>query len=101
MLPLGTKVKELVMLLAEIDSNRTVEMVMTTMIRELVAEEHSELPESDEVEKYVSGLPNMIHGSLMAFKPKTRQEAIEFVTELMDQKICTLADCQAENKRKF
>ncbi|GKB34574.1 putative reverse transcriptase domain-containing protein, partial [Tanacetum coccineum] len=34
--------------------------------------------ESDEVEKYVSGLPNMIHGSLMAFKPKTRQEAIEF-----------------------
>ncbi|GJW71518.1 putative reverse transcriptase domain-containing protein [Tanacetum coccineum] len=29
------------------------------------------------------------------------EDAIEFATELMDQKICTLAKCQAENKRKF
>nr|GEU41318.1 putative reverse transcriptase domain-containing protein [Tanacetum cinerariifolium] len=43
--------------------------------------------ESDEVEKYVSGLPNMIQGSVMASKPKTMQDAIEFATELMDQKI--------------
>ncbi|GJV45187.1 putative reverse transcriptase domain-containing protein [Tanacetum coccineum] len=59
------------------------------------------LKESDEVEKYVGGLPNMIQGSVMASKPKTMQDAIEFVTELMDKKIRTLADCQAENKRKF
>ncbi|GKB64382.1 putative reverse transcriptase domain-containing protein [Tanacetum coccineum] len=57
--------------------------------------------ESDEVEKYVGGLPDMIHGSVKASKPKTMQEAIEFETELMDQKILTLAEHQAEKKRKF
>nr|GEV43541.1 reverse transcriptase domain-containing protein [Tanacetum cinerariifolium] len=44
--------------------------------------------ESEEVEKYVGGLSDMIHGSVMASKPKTMQDAIEFATELMDQKIC-------------
>ncbi|GJU89405.1 reverse transcriptase domain-containing protein [Tanacetum coccineum] len=43
--------------------------------------------ESDEEEKYVGGLPDMIQGSVMASKPKTMQDAIEFTTELMDQKI--------------
>ncbi|GJZ33708.1 putative reverse transcriptase domain-containing protein [Tanacetum coccineum] len=57
--------------------------------------------ESDEVEKYVGGFPDMIQGSVMASKPKTMQDAIEFATELMDQKICSLADRQAENKRKL
>ncbi|GJY80808.1 putative reverse transcriptase domain-containing protein [Tanacetum coccineum] len=57
--------------------------------------------ESDEVERYVGGLPDMIHGSVKASKPKTMQEAIEFATELMDQKIITLTECQAEKKRKF
>ncbi|GJX08703.1 hypothetical protein Tco_0196635 [Tanacetum coccineum] len=33
--------------------------------------------ESDKVEKYVGGLPDMIHGSVMATKPKTMQDAIE------------------------
>ncbi|GJW76812.1 putative reverse transcriptase domain-containing protein [Tanacetum coccineum] len=57
--------------------------------------------ESDKVEKYVGGLPNMIHGSVMATKPKTMQDAIEFATELMDKKISTFAERQAENKRKL
>ncbi|GKF00402.1 putative reverse transcriptase domain-containing protein [Tanacetum coccineum] len=57
--------------------------------------------ESDEVEKYVGGLPDMIHRSVMASNPKTMQDAIEFATELMDKKISTLAERQAENKRKF
>ncbi|GJS92701.1 reverse transcriptase domain-containing protein [Tanacetum coccineum] len=57
--------------------------------------------ESDEIEKYVGGLPDMIHGSVMASKPKTMQDAIEFETELMDKKISTLAERQAENKRKL
>nr|GEV57971.1 putative reverse transcriptase domain-containing protein [Tanacetum cinerariifolium] len=35
------------------------------------------LEESDEVEKYVGGLPDMIQGSVMASKPKTMQEAID------------------------
>ncbi|GJS09333.1 RNA-directed DNA polymerase, eukaryota [Tanacetum coccineum] len=56
---------------------------------------------SDKIEKYVGGLPDMIHGSVMASKPKIMQDAIEFATELMDKKICTLAKRQAENKRKF
>ncbi|GJX24895.1 putative reverse transcriptase domain-containing protein [Tanacetum coccineum] len=46
------------------------------------------LEESDVIEKYVGGLPDMIHGSVMASEPKTMQDAIEFATELMDQKIC-------------
>nr|GEW37783.1 reverse transcriptase domain-containing protein [Tanacetum cinerariifolium] len=57
--------------------------------------------ESDEVEKYVGGLPDMIQGSVMASKLKTMQDTIEFATELMDQKIRTLAERQAKNKRKF
>ncbi|GKA01381.1 hypothetical protein Tco_0674046 [Tanacetum coccineum] len=42
----------------------------------------------------------MIHGMVMASKPKTRLDAIEFATKLMDKKISTLVECQAENKRK-
>ncbi|GJV57903.1 putative reverse transcriptase domain-containing protein [Tanacetum coccineum] len=57
--------------------------------------------ESDVVEKYVGGLPDMIHGSVKESKPKIMQEAIEFATELMDKKILTITECQAENKRKF
>ncbi|GKE22930.1 reverse transcriptase domain-containing protein, partial [Tanacetum coccineum] len=57
--------------------------------------------ESDEIEKYVGGLPNMIYGSVMASKPKTMQDAIEFATELMDKKIITLTERQAKNERKL
>ncbi|GJY15420.1 reverse transcriptase domain-containing protein [Tanacetum coccineum] len=57
--------------------------------------------EFDEVEKYDGGLPDMIHGSVMTSKPKIMQDAIKFETELMDQKIRTIAERQAENKRKF
>ncbi|GKE30720.1 putative reverse transcriptase domain-containing protein, partial [Tanacetum coccineum] len=57
--------------------------------------------ESNVVEKYFSGLPDMIHGSVKASKPKTMQEAIEFSIELMDKKILTITERQAENKRKF
>ncbi|GKB67108.1 putative reverse transcriptase domain-containing protein [Tanacetum coccineum] len=57
--------------------------------------------ELDEVEKYVGGLPDMIQGSVMASKPKTMQDTIEFATELMDHKIRSLANNQAKNKRKL
>ncbi|GJS12531.1 putative reverse transcriptase domain-containing protein [Tanacetum coccineum] len=57
--------------------------------------------ESDKIEKYVAGLPDMIHGSVMASKPKTMQDAIEFAIELMDKKISTFAERQADNKIKF
>ncbi|GKE75126.1 reverse transcriptase domain-containing protein [Tanacetum coccineum] len=57
--------------------------------------------ESDQVEKYVGGLPDMIQGSVMTSKPKTMQEAIEIANDLMDQKVCAYAERQAKNKRKF
>nr|GEU59831.1 putative reverse transcriptase domain-containing protein [Tanacetum cinerariifolium] len=57
--------------------------------------------ESDKIERYISGLPDMIHGSVMSFKPMTMQDAIEFTTKLVDKKISTFAERQAENKRKF
>ncbi|GJW59062.1 reverse transcriptase domain-containing protein [Tanacetum coccineum] len=54
--------------------------------------------ESDKIERYVGGLPNMIYGSVVASKPKTMQEAIEIATKLMDKKICTFVEHQTENK---
>ncbi|GJR68338.1 putative reverse transcriptase domain-containing protein [Tanacetum coccineum] len=57
--------------------------------------------ESDKIEKYVGGLPDMIHGSVVASKPKTMQDEIEIVTELMDKKIRTFAERQTKSKRKF
>ncbi|GKF08446.1 hypothetical protein Tco_0042670, partial [Tanacetum coccineum] len=57
--------------------------------------------ESDKIERYVGGLPDMIHGNIVASKPRTMQEAIEMATELMDKRVSTIAERQAENKRKF
>ncbi|GJZ98980.1 reverse transcriptase domain-containing protein, partial [Tanacetum coccineum] len=48
--------------------------------------------ESDKIKRYVSGLPDMIHGSVMESKPKTMQDAIKFATELMDKKIRTFTE---------
>nr|GEV78822.1 reverse transcriptase domain-containing protein [Tanacetum cinerariifolium] len=59
------------------------------------------LEESDKIKRYVGGLPNMIHESVMASKPKIMQDAIEFATEWMDKKISTLAKRQAKNKRRL
>ncbi|GKE13272.1 retrovirus-related pol polyprotein from transposon 17.6 [Tanacetum coccineum] len=55
--------------------------------------------ESDEVEKYVGGLPDMIQGNVMAARPKTMQEAIELANDLMDRTIRTFTERQAESKR--
>ncbi|GJR13453.1 hypothetical protein Tco_0796105 [Tanacetum coccineum] len=59
------------------------------------------LEESDKIEKYVGGLPDMIHGSVVASKPKTMQDAVEIITELMDKKFRTFSECQTESKWKF
>nr|GEZ82671.1 putative reverse transcriptase domain-containing protein [Tanacetum cinerariifolium] len=55
--------------------------------------------ESDKIEKYIGGLPDMIHRSVVASKPKTMQEAIEIATELMDKKIRTFAEPSGEKKQ--
>ncbi|GJQ98884.1 putative reverse transcriptase domain-containing protein [Tanacetum coccineum] len=57
--------------------------------------------ESDKIERYVGGLPDMIHGNIIASKPKTMQEAAKMATELMDKRVSTIAERQAENKRRF
>nr|GFA91499.1 hypothetical protein [Tanacetum cinerariifolium] len=57
--------------------------------------------ESNKIEKYIGGLPDMIHGSVVASKPKTMQEAVEIATELMDKKIRTFVECETASKRKF
>ncbi|GKC99950.1 hypothetical protein Tco_1170225, partial [Tanacetum coccineum] len=40
-------------------------------------------------------------GSVMASKTKTMQDAIEFANDLMDQKILTFVERQAEKKRRL
>nr|GFC73706.1 reverse transcriptase domain-containing protein [Tanacetum cinerariifolium] len=57
--------------------------------------------EADKIEKCVGGLPDMIHRSVVASKPKTMQEAIEIATELMDKKVRTFAERETASKRKF
>ncbi|GJZ51180.1 putative reverse transcriptase domain-containing protein [Tanacetum coccineum] len=57
--------------------------------------------ESNKIEKYVGGLPDMIYGSVVASKPKTMQEATKMAIEVMDKRIRTFADRQTESKRKF
>ncbi|GJW75202.1 putative reverse transcriptase domain-containing protein [Tanacetum coccineum] len=57
---------------------------------------HDAAYESHKIEKYVGGLPDMIHGSVVASKPKTMQEVVEIATELMDKKIRTFAERQTE-----
>nr|GFB98702.1 hypothetical protein [Tanacetum cinerariifolium] len=57
--------------------------------------------EADKIEKYVGGLPDMIHGNVVASKPKTMQKAIEISTELMDKKIRTFAEHETTSKREF
>nr|GFA15334.1 putative reverse transcriptase domain-containing protein [Tanacetum cinerariifolium] len=53
--------------------------------------------ESDRVEKYIGGLPDTIHDSVKAARPKTMQEAIKFATELLDKRIRDVV----EKKWKF
>nr|GEV96703.1 hypothetical protein [Tanacetum cinerariifolium] len=48
--------------------------------------------ESAKVERYIDGLPDMIHGSVKASKPQSMHEAIEFATEMMDKKMLTHAE---------
>nr|GEZ30689.1 reverse transcriptase domain-containing protein [Tanacetum cinerariifolium] len=57
--------------------------------------------ESDKIEMYVGGLPEMIRGNVMSYEPKSMQKAIEFANDQMDQKLIGIADRQANNKRKF
>nr|GEW31655.1 putative reverse transcriptase domain-containing protein [Tanacetum cinerariifolium] len=54
----------------------------------------------NDVDKYISGLPDNIHRNIMSARPKTLDETIELANGLMDQKLRTYAERQNENKRK-
>ncbi|GJY68369.1 putative reverse transcriptase domain-containing protein [Tanacetum coccineum] len=56
--------------------------------------------ETEKVDKYISGLPDNIHGNVMSARPKTLDDAIELANDLMDQKLHTYAERQNDNKRK-
>ncbi|GJT05204.1 putative reverse transcriptase domain-containing protein [Tanacetum coccineum] len=56
--------------------------------------------ETEKVDKYISGLPDNIHGNAMSARPKTLDDAIELANDLMDQKLRTYVERQNNNKRK-
>ncbi|GJY17330.1 putative reverse transcriptase domain-containing protein [Tanacetum coccineum] len=55
---------------------------------------------TERVDKYISGLPNNIHGNVMSARPKTLDDAIELAKDLMDQILRTDAERQNDNKKK-
>ncbi|GJY01425.1 putative reverse transcriptase domain-containing protein [Tanacetum coccineum] len=56
--------------------------------------------ETEKVDKYISGLPDNIYENFKSARPKTLDETIELANDLMDQKLCTYAERQSDNKRK-
>ncbi|GKC69892.1 putative reverse transcriptase domain-containing protein [Tanacetum coccineum] len=56
--------------------------------------------ETAKIDKYIGGLLDNIHGNVMSARPKTLDFAIELSNDVMDQKLCTYAERQNENKRK-
>nr|GEX33256.1 putative reverse transcriptase domain-containing protein [Tanacetum cinerariifolium] len=57
--------------------------------------------ETEKIEKYVSGLPNNIYGSVKASKLKTLDEIIELANDLMDQKLYTYAERLQTTKERL
>nr|GFA73482.1 hypothetical protein [Tanacetum cinerariifolium] len=55
---------------------------------------------TEKVYKYISGLPDNIHGNVMSARPKTLDETIKLANDLMDQKLRPYAERQNVNKRK-
>nr|GEU90329.1 hypothetical protein [Tanacetum cinerariifolium] len=56
--------------------------------------------ETEKIDKYISGLPDNIFGSIKSSKPKTLDETIELANDFMDQKLRTYAERKTNNKRK-
>ncbi|GJU03087.1 putative reverse transcriptase domain-containing protein [Tanacetum coccineum] len=56
--------------------------------------------ETKKIDKYISGLPDNIYGSVKSSRPKTLDETIELANDFMDQKLHTYAERQTNNKRK-
>ncbi|GKE21613.1 hypothetical protein Tco_1433125, partial [Tanacetum coccineum] len=57
--------------------------------------------EEDQVEKFIGGLPDSIHGNVIAAEPTRHQDAVGMANNLMDQKLKGYALKNAENKRRL
>nr|GEZ17079.1 putative reverse transcriptase domain-containing protein [Tanacetum cinerariifolium] len=53
--------------------------------------------ETEKIDKYISGLPDNIYGSVKSSKPKTLDEIIELANDFMDQKCRTYAERSSRN----
>ncbi|GJW35397.1 putative reverse transcriptase domain-containing protein [Tanacetum coccineum] len=62
---------------------------------------HIKTVKGTDVESYTQRFQELALLCERMFPDESDKDAIEFATEQMDQKICTLAERQAENKRKF
>nr|GEW50308.1 reverse transcriptase domain-containing protein [Tanacetum cinerariifolium] len=56
--------------------------------------------ETEKIDKYISGLPDNIYGSVKSSRPKTLDKTIELANDFMDRKLCTYAERRTDNKRK-
>ncbi|GJT19474.1 putative reverse transcriptase domain-containing protein [Tanacetum coccineum] len=56
--------------------------------------------ETEKIDKYISGLPDNIYGSVKSSRPNTLDETIKLANDFMDQKLRTYAERQTGNKRK-
>nr|GEV12610.1 putative reverse transcriptase domain-containing protein [Tanacetum cinerariifolium] len=56
--------------------------------------------ETEKIDKYISGLPDNIYGSVNSSRPTTLDETIELANDFMDYKLRTFAERQSDNKRK-
>ncbi|GKA74891.1 reverse transcriptase domain-containing protein [Tanacetum coccineum] len=59
------------------------------------------LEEKDQVERYIGGLPDNIHGNVITVEPTRLQDAVRIGNNLMDQKLKGYAVKNAENKRRL
>ncbi|GJY27231.1 putative reverse transcriptase domain-containing protein [Tanacetum coccineum] len=57
--------------------------------------------EEDRVERYIGGLPDNIHGNVIAAEPTRLQDTVRIANNLMDQKLKGYAVKNAENKRRL
>nr|GEU79845.1 putative reverse transcriptase domain-containing protein [Tanacetum cinerariifolium] len=58
------------------------------------------LREEDRVKKFIGGLPDNIHGNVIAAEPTRIQDAVRIANNLMDQKLKGYAVKNAKNKRR-
>nr|GEV03534.1 reverse transcriptase domain-containing protein [Tanacetum cinerariifolium] len=57
--------------------------------------------ETEKIDKYISGLPDNIYGSVKSSKPKTLDETIELANDFIDQKLRAYAERQTKTKGRL